>query len=169
MTTKERELKKLCFSGLLVAMGVVCSAFAIPVGASKCLPIQHMVNVIAGITLGPIYGVTIAFVTSTIRILLGTGSLLAYPGSMCGALLCGVLYRLTKKPICGYIGEVVGTGIIGALLSYPIGTLLLGKEMALFGMVIPFSISTIGGTLIAGLLLTALFKTHILQEDTRVE
>lgn len=164
MKKQEYNLKKLCFAGILVAIGVVCSAFAIPVGASKCLPVQHMVNVIAGITLGPVYAVLMAFVTSTIRILLGTGSLLAYPGSMCGALLCGLLYRFTKKPICGYIGEIIGTGIIGAILSYPIGTLILGKEMALFGMVIPFSISTIGGTIIAGVLLTALFKTHILQE-----
>lgn len=42
---------------------------------------------LAGLILGPIYGVGIAFCVSLIRNLSGTGSLFAFPGSMVGALL----------------------------------------------------------------------------------
>ena len=38
-----------------------------------------------------------AFITSLIRVLMRTGTLLAFPGSMCGALLAGLMYK--KKAI----------------------------------------------------------------------
>lgn len=161
---KQTNVRKLCIAGVLIAVGVLCSAFYIPVGASKCLPVQHMVNVIAGVFLGPVYAVVMAFATSLIRVLLGTGSFLAFPGSMCGALLCGLLYKWSKNHMLAYAGEIVGTGILGAILAYPVGVLLMGKQMALFAMIIPFSISTIGGTIIAGVLISALNKTHIFGE-----
>ena len=85
---KSFNVKKLAAAGLLTAVAVACSPFSIPVGASQCFPVQHMVNVLAAVFLGPWYGVAMAFVTSLIRNMLGTGSLLAFPGSMCGALLC---------------------------------------------------------------------------------
>ena len=76
-----QNLKKLVLAGLLIAVGVACSPFSIPVGASKCFPVQHMVNVLAAVMLGPWYGVGMAFVTSLLRVLLGTGSLLAFPAA----------------------------------------------------------------------------------------
>ena len=87
---KKTDIRKLATAAMLVAVAVICSPLSIPVGASKCFPIQHLVNVIAGVFLGPWYAVGAAFCTSLIRNLLGTGSLLAFPGSMCGALLCGL-------------------------------------------------------------------------------
>ena len=48
-----RNMKKLTYSGILIALAVVCSAFYIPVGPAKCFPIQHMVNVLAAVMLGP--------------------------------------------------------------------------------------------------------------------
>ena len=45
--------KKLAVGAMLVAVAVAMSGFSIPVGASKCFPIQHLVNVIAAIFLGP--------------------------------------------------------------------------------------------------------------------
>lgn len=155
---KTVDTKKICVAGMMVAIGVLGSNFYLPIGAAKCLPVQHMVNVISGILLGTPYSVAIAFVISTIRIILGTGTLLAYPGSMCGAFLCGLLYTLTKKRMYGYVGEVIGTSIFGAMLAYPVGVFLLGKPMALFGMVIPFFISTFGGTFIAGIVLSGVFR-----------
>ena len=69
--------KKVVVSGMLVAVAVSLSSFAVPIGASKCFPIQHLCNVIAGVFLGPFYGVGMAFCTSLIRNMMGTGSLLA--------------------------------------------------------------------------------------------
>ena len=84
-------VKTLALASVLTAVAVVGSAFSFPVFGSKCAPVQHMVNVLCAVFLGPWYGVGVAFVASLLRNLLGLGSLLAFPGSMCGALLCGLV------------------------------------------------------------------------------
>ena len=45
------NIKKIVVGGMLVAVAVSLSSFSIPIGASKCFPIQHMVNVIAAVFL----------------------------------------------------------------------------------------------------------------------
>ena len=159
---QNRTVKRLCIAGVLIALGVVCSAFYIPVGASKCFPVQHMVNVIAGELLGPAYGCAMAFVTSLLRVLTGTGSLLAFPGSMIGALCCGLCYKFTQKLPAAYFGEIIGTGILGGIACYPVATLLMGQEAALFTYVPAFLLSTGGGATIAMLAMGALQRTHLL-------
>ena len=154
--------KKLVAAAMLTAVGVILSAFSIPIGASKCFPIQHLINVIAGVILGPTYAVLAAFCTSLIRNIFGTGSLLAFPGSMIGALLAGIAYSKTKKLYAACISEVFGTGIIGGMVSYPIATLIMGKEAALFTYVMPFLISTAGGSIIAAILLYSMKKAGTL-------
>ncbi len=156
------NIKKLTLAGILVAVGVVCSTFYIPIGVAKCFPIQHFINVLAGVLLGPFYAVGMAFVTSLMRVMLGTGSLLAFPGSMCGALLCGLLYKYTKNMNMAFAGEVFGTGIIGAILAFPIASLFLSKTGAIFGFVIPFGLSSLVGAAISLVFLGALKKTGIL-------
>ncbi len=156
------QVRKLVLAALLIAVGVVCSPLSIPVGASKCFPVQHMVNVLAAVMLGPWYGTGMAFITSLIRVLVGTGSLLAFPGSMCGALLCGLLYQRFKNLPLTYVGEVFGTSVIGGLLAYPVATLIMSQEAALFAYVVPFLVSTVGGTIIAAILIFALKKTKVL-------
>ncbi len=157
------NIKKLTLSGLLVAMGVVCSAFYIPMGVAKCFPVQHLINVLAGVLLGPIYAVSMAFVTSMIRVMIGTGSLLAFPGSMCGALLCGVMYKYTKNSLFAFLGEVLGTGVIGAIIAFPVATLLLSKKAAVFGFVIPFGLSSLIGAALSLIFLEAIKKTDLLR------
>ena len=137
------------------------SGFAIPIGASKCFPIQHLCNIIAGVFLGPWYGVAMAFTTSLIRNLIGTGSLLAFPGSMVGAYLCGFLYRKTGRLAAAYFGEVFGTGILGGILCYPVAELLMGKEAALFMYVMPFLMSTLCGTILAVVLIGVMEKSRV--------
>ncbi|EOS21540.1 thiW protein [Lachnospiraceae bacterium 3-1] len=161
------NVKKLAVAGMMTALGVCLSTFSIPVGASRCFPIQHLLNVLAGIFLGPGYALGFAFSTSLIRNLLGTGSLLAFPGSMVGALLGALLYQYTGKMWTAFLGEILGTGLLGGMLCYPVATLLLGNQKAaLFTYVLPFSISTVGGCMMAAILLTVLSKSgavHYLQ------
>lgn len=163
------NLKKLVFAGIFVAVGVVCSPLSIPVGASRCFPVQHFINVLSAILLGPWYGTAMAALTSLIRVMLGTGSLLAFPGSMCGALLCGLLFRYTGKLWLTYAGEIFGTAVIGGLLAYPVATLLMSKEAALFAYVLPFFVSTVGGTIFAAVLVTVLKKTKVLSKISFVQ
>lgn len=156
------KVKKLALAGVLVALGVLCSAFYVPVGVAKAFPVQHFVNVIAAVVLGPAYSVGMAFVTSFLRNVMGTGSLLAFPGSMCGALLSALTYRYTKNIYGAVIGEVFGTGILGAVLAYPIATLFLSSTAAIYGFVLPFLTSTVVGSCISLLLLITLKRSNLL-------
>lgn len=157
------NVKKIAVAGMMVALGVVLSTFYIPVGMSKCFPIQHLLNVLAGVFLGPWYALGFAFCTSLIRNLLGTGSLLAFPGSMVGAFCCGMLYRYVKKIPAAVVGEVIGTGLIGGMLCYPVAHFVLGNaQAALFTYVLPFFVSTLGGSAMAAVLLGVLYQSKAL-------
>lgn len=89
-------VKKLAMAGVLTAVAVIGSLLSFPIFGSKCAPVQHMVNILAAVVLGPGWGVGIAFCASLLRNLLGLGSLMAFPGSMIGALCCGGLYGIPK-------------------------------------------------------------------------
>lgn len=99
--------------------------------------------------LGTRYAVSGAFTISLLRNLLGTGSLLAFPGSLCGAFLAGWLFRRTGHIAGAVAGEIIGTGLIGGLLAYPVASWFLGSQVGAFFFIIPFLISTTGGSLIA--------------------
>ena len=159
--------KKIALAGVLCAVAVVGSMFSFPVFGSKCAPVQHMVNVLCAVLLGPWYGVAVAFVASLLRNLLGLGSLMAFPGSMCGALLCGILYHKTKNLLATLAGEVFGTGIIGGLLAWPVAVFLMGKaagDIAFYAYIVPFLVSTVAGSIIAGVVLIALEKNSTLKK-----
>ena len=162
---KKANLKKLTLTAVFTAVAVVGSMISFPVFGSKCAPVQHLVNVLCAVTLGPAWGVGSAFVASLIRNLTGLGTLLAFPGSMCGALLAGLLYKYLKKLPFAYIGELFGTSVIGGMLSYPIAALILGNsKAALFTFVVPFFVSSAGGTIIAIIITVALQKTGALDK-----
>lgn len=147
------KTKKLAIAAMFVAIGVVLgNVIFIPVGVSKCFPIQHTINVLSATILGPFYGVGVAFCISLIRNILGTGSLLAFPGSMIGALLAGLIYRQTKNCYFTAIGEVFGTGVLGGLVAFPIAKFIMGKDIVAFFFVYPFILSSIGGSIIAVIL-----------------
>ena len=85
---KSNSTKKLALAGVLCAVAIVGSMFiTFPVLGSKCSPVQHMVNILCAVFLGPAYGVGAAFAASLLRNIIGVGSVVAFPGSMCGALL----------------------------------------------------------------------------------
>ena len=136
------NIKKLTYSAFFIAIGVVCSPFNIPLGFAKCFPVQHLINVLSAIILGPVYAVSCAFGISLLRNLMGMGTLLAFPGSIIGAFLAGMLYKKTNK----------------------ISLAFMNKQVAVFTYVIPFGISTLVGSIFAVILLKALEKTHILDK-----
>ena len=160
---KTASVKKLALAGILCAVAVAGSLLSFPVFGSKCAPVQHMVNVLCAVFLGPWYGLAAAFVASLLRNLLGWGSLLAFPGSMCGALLCGLAYRMTKNLPATLAAEVLGTGVLGGLAAYPVAKELMGLTPETYAVyIIPFLISTAAGSILAGLLVYALRKNGAL-------
>ena len=164
---KSNSTKKLAIAGILVAVAVVGSTFSFPVFGSKCAPVQHMVNVLCAVFLGPWYGVGVAFTASLLRNLMGLGSLLAFPGSMCGALLCGIVYSKCAKVIPTAVGEIFGTGVIGGLLAYPIAIAFMGvsaAKVAFYTYIIPFLISTTAGSILAVVIVLALRRAGALNK-----
>lgn len=148
------QLRKLTSAALLVAIGALSAHLIyIPAGVSKCFPVQHAINVMGAVLLGPDYAVAIAFLISCLRNMFGTGSLLAFPGSMTGALLAGLAYKRWSYIGAAMAGEIFGTGILGGFIAWIVASLVLGSNAAAWFFIPPFLVSTIGGSIIAGLLL----------------
>lgn len=157
------KTRKLTYTAIISAITTVTSTVIyIPLGFAKVFPIQHFANVLSAVLLGPWYAILQAVVTSTLRNMMGTGSLFAYPGSVIGAFLAAMLYQKTNKLSLSAVGEVVGTGIFGAIATYPIAVLLLGQKATLFGFVPSFIASSFTGAIMGYGLLKVLQKNHVL-------
>lgn len=154
-----KKTYKLTLTAMFVAIGTLTSHLIyIPIGFTKVFPIQHFINVLAAVILGPGYAVLQAFSISLLRNLMGTGSIFAFPGSIIGAFLAAYLYQKSKKIGFAFLGEVVGTGILGGFACYPIATLLLGQEAAIFGFLPAFIVSSLAGSIIGMIMLSILLK-----------
>ena len=170
---KKNNIQKLAIAGILCAVAVVGSLFSFPVFSSKCAPVQHMVNVLCAVFLGPAYGVGVAFAASLLRNLLGIGSLMAFPGSIFGALLCGLVFWKSKKLSLTLLAEVFGTAVLGGLCAYPVAILFVEKsagDLAFYAYVVPFLISTAAGSVLSGILVYSLQRTGAFQKmQSRLE
>ena len=150
----DTRTRKLTLAGILVAVAVLGGLFSIPVLGSRCAPVQHLVNILAAVFLGPLWGIGIAFAASLLRNIAGLGSLMAFPGSMIGALCCGLAYHYTKRLGITCVAEALGTGILGALAAYPVAALLMGLNPTSYTVyIVPFLLSTGAGSILAYVLL----------------
>ena len=163
MTKNSLNVKKLAVASLLCAVAVVGSTFSFMVLGSKCAPVQHMVNILCAVLLGPGYGIGVAFAASLLRNLLALGTLMAFPGSMLGALLCGLVYHFSRNIPATLVGEVFGTAVLGGMCAWPIAVFVMGQEAAVFAFVVPFLISTAAGALISAALIYSLKRMGLLR------
>lgn len=164
---KKTNIQKLTIAGIFCAVAVVGSLFSFPVFGSKCSPVQHMVNILCAVLLGPGYGLGAAFGAALLRNLMGLGSLMAFPGSCFGALLCGLAYQKTRNIPAALIGEVFGTSILGGLCAWPVAIFLMGQDagsVAFYAYIIPFLVSTAGGAIISAVLIYTLKKSGVLHK-----
>jgi len=141
--------QKLTTMALLVAIAVAGSiVISIPTGIARAYPVQHAINVISAILLGPVPTIIVAFITAIIRILTGTGSLLAIPGSVIGAACAAFAYQYSRSKWLAGAGEVFGTGILASLVAVPYAQLFMGTSVgALFFMPAFVTSSLIGAIL----------------------
>ena len=150
----DTRTRKLTLAGILAAVAVLGGLFSFPVLGSRCAPVQHLVNILAAVFLGPVWAVGVAFAASLLRNIAGLGSLMAFPGSMIGALACGLAYHYTKRLGITCIAEALGTGILGALAAYPVAAFLMGLTPASYTVyIVPFLLSTGAGSILAYVLL----------------
>lgn len=164
-------VRKTAYAIVFIALGVALSPFtSVPVGIAKINPTQHFLNVALATLLGPAWAFGGAGAMALIRNLLGTGTLLAFPGGMIGALFSGIAYRLTKSIHVAAIAEVIGTGIFGSLAAALwVAPSFLGKTMSLFALGASFGASSLAGAMIALIALGNLGKAGLLPRFTRDE
>ena len=160
------NIKKMVLTAMLACLGYVLSTF---VSFPRMAPFQHMINVIAAVLLGLIWGFLCALITGLMRMALNGSTILAVIGAVIGAFLSGLLYQLTKKPIMAVIGEVIGTGIISAIVAYPFMVIFYGLPDASIFTYVPFFIpSSLMGACLGYALVLTLKKTGMLGEMQRV-
>jgi energy coupling factor transporter S component ThiW len=157
------DTRKVARAVILVAIGVALSPFtSIPIGIAKINPVQHFVNVLGAVLLGPWWATGIALIIGILRNSLGTGTLLAFPGGMIGAFIAGFSYRATRNIYIAALGEIIGTGLLGAIASALIvAPVLMKKGMAMGALIITFSGSSLLGSIIGVLALKLLERAGI--------
>ncbi len=142
---KRYNILRLAVMAMLIAIGVVISPI---LRIEGMCPMAHLINITAAVLLGPLDSFLVALFIGVIRMAVMGIPPLALTGAVFGALLSGILYKVSKGKIwAAVIGEVIGTGVIGAIVSYPVMTFLWGKEGLTWFFYVP---SFICGTLIGG-------------------
>lgn len=158
------KTKYMTLTAIFVTINVILSTFiTIPIGPIKALPMQHFINVISAVFLGPWYGLAQALLSSTIRNILGIGTIFAFPGSMIGVLLASLFYRYKQNIALASIGEVIGTGVIGSVMCMPIAYILGLGEIAFWPLFISFFVSSFIGAIVSYILLVSLNKRKLLK------
>lgn len=151
-----KKLRKFVLLAMLVAIGVVISPILRVHGFA---PMQHFINVVCSVLLGPYYSLACATMIGLIRMSLMGISPLALTGAVFGAFLSGILYKKYNTFIAACLGEVIGTGIIGSMISFPVMKFVAGdSKVALFTFTPSFVIATIIGSSVAYIFLKALEK-----------
>lgn len=155
---------KLALTGILIAVNIVLSSIiVIPIGPVRAAPLQHIINVICAVTVGPWYGLAQAFISALLRNMTHTGSPFAFPGSMIGVLLASIFYIRSKKLAFAALGEWIGTGFIGSICTLPLMYVMnisFGQFMPIF---YAFLLSSLIGSIIAYVILKLLFKRKLLK------
>lgn len=158
---KVKRTKKLALSAVLTAVAVSLSGFYIPLGSTKCYPIQHMTNAIAGVLLGPWYASIMAVITGLIRNILGLGTIYAFPGGIPGALVVGLVYRYIIKEDYASLTEALGTVVIGASISALAISPFMGHKLTLYFLWIAFAASSVPGSILGYIILKTLRRLKI--------
>lgn len=160
---KRNNLLRMLTMAMLVATGVVISPL---LRVEGMCPMAHLINITAAVFLGPLDAFLVALMIGVLRMSLMGIPPLALTGAVFGALLSGILYRLSKGKIwAAVLGEIVGTGIIGAIVSYPVMTFLWGREGLSWLFYVPsFICGTLIGGSIAAVFLYQLQRTGVLRD-----
>ena len=160
---KKYNILRLAVMAMLIAIGVVISPL---LRIEGMCPMAHLINITAAVLLGPVDAFIVALLIGIIRMCVMGIPPLALTGAVFGALLSGILYKVSKQKIwAAVIGEIIGTGIIGAIVSYPVMTFICGREgLGWFFYVPSFTMGTLIGGSIAAILLYRLQHMGLLKK-----
>ena len=147
MTNQSLHLRRLVLAAMFAAMATVLGPLSIPVGPTRVAPLQHTVNVVAAVMIGPWYAAGAALVTAILRYNLHWGSIFAFPGSPFGALVVGYAYRWWRNDLAA-LTEPIGTGPIGATLAALTFQPLVGSHHTIWWFQAAFLSSSIPGAVL---------------------
>ena len=154
--------RKLALAAVLGGVAVALAGVYIPIGPTKAYPVQHMVNVIAGVLLGPLWAGGLALVIGLVRMSLGLGTIYAIPGGIPGAVLVGVVAKVLMKrgrnPILAALAEPFGTAVVGFLLALFVFAPLVGDYEKWLAALAPIWLVWLASTLIGTALGAAALK-----------
>ena len=110
---------------VLSVLGLVLAPFFwFPFLGTRAFPGQHLVNVLAGILLGPVRSIPVPVIVGTVRLMLGIGTVFAYPGGIPGTIMVGLFQRFVtgrfrdhRARYLSAFAEPIGTVLIGGTLS----------------------------------------------------
>lgn len=128
MRKHQLQVHKLTILSMMIALDVVLTPIFRIEGMA---PMSSVVNILAGIMMGPVYALAMATVTAFIRMTTQGIPPLALTGATFGALLAGLFYKYGRKFYFSALGEILGTGIIGSIVSYPVMVLFTGSAAKL--------------------------------------
>ncbi|MDS0998672.1 energy coupling factor transporter S component ThiW [Staphylococcus capitis] len=159
------KIRNLTITAFLIAINVVLSSLiVITLGPIKAAPVQHFINVLCAVFVGPWYGLAQALISSILRISFGTGSPFAFSGSMIGVLLSSLFYMYRKHIFMASVGEVLGTGVIGSLMCIPLAWFMGMEDFFVKPLMIAFMVSSVIGSLISYIILIILKRRGLLDK-----
>lgn len=167
------NIKEVSLATVLIALGVIIAPLIhFPVFGSEAYPGQHMINAVAGVLLGPLWGAFMAICIGLIRMSLGIGTIFSMPGGIPGAVVVGLFAWLLRRTVGRYeelaaLTEPIGTIFIGATLAVYFVAPLVGREMILIPVWIGWSISCIPGAIFGFVILEALRLAGFTSETFR--
>jgi len=140
MRKHQLQVHKLTILSMMIALDVVLTPIFRIEGMA---PMSSVVNILAGIMMGPVYALVIT-------------------GATFGALLAGLFYKYGRKFYFSALGEILGTGIIGSIVSYPVMVLFTGSAAKLSWFI--YTPRFFGATLIGTAISFIAFRFLIKQE-----
>ncbi len=117
---KNQNLRRICLGGLLAALSIVFGKLlAFNIGETFRVSLENLPIILAGITLGPLYGAMIGLVADLVGCLMVGYAInpLVTLGAMAIGFVSGFLFRLVKGQGRGRIAIAITTAhIVGSLL-----------------------------------------------------
>lgn len=130
---------RLAYVVVFTGLGLALAPLNIPIGPTKAFPGQHFVNGLAGLVLGP-WAVAVAALISAIRLMLGLGTVFAFPGSIPGALVVGLASVVFGRRPWVALLESLGTLGVGLPLSIYVVAPALGLGERFAAALIPVAL-----------------------------
>jgi ECF transporter S component (folate family) len=117
---KNQKLRRICLGGLLAALSIVFGKLlAFNIGETFRVSLENLPIILAGITLGPIYGAMIGLVADLAGCLMVgyTINPIITVGAMTVGFVSGLIFRVTKGQGKGRIAlSVIAAHLCGSLL-----------------------------------------------------